>query len=154
MGAWRTAMKCCKKLQGALDTANIPWQRRFAMKSAIVLRTEANRLRHLANRMDAFADEIEEEGQEKNNQRKFVVDHISDQVGSLSPGYYSGLTQSDAILKALEVGPQTTRELFNRLNSGGQSFKKPVYVTAVLGRLKDKTERTDDGKVKLKSNGS
>ena len=46
----------------------------------------------------------------------------------------------------------TTGELFMRLNEAGQSFKKRTYVTALLGRIKDRVERTPEGKVKLKDN--
>ena len=64
------------------------------------------------------------------------------------------MTQTAAILKALQFGPMTTGELFVRLNQAGQSFKKRTYVTALLSRIKDKVERTPEGKVKLRDNGA
>ncbi|MCX6925464.1 MAG: hypothetical protein NT154_19990 [Verrucomicrobia bacterium] len=64
------------------------------------------------------------------------------------------MTQSAAILKALKAGPMTTKELFVRLNEGGQHFKKRTYVTALLPRLKEQVERTEEDKVKLKENGA
>ena len=108
-----------------------------------LLRSEANRLINLAGRLQAFADELESEGAPTPN--------VNGHVDSTPSGEYANLRQPDAILKALKKGPQTTRELFQRLNSAGQSFKKVTYITAVLGRLKDKVERTDDGKVKLRA---
>ena len=67
------------------------------------------------------------------------------------PYAFKGMTQHAAIFKALELyGPQTTKELFNRLNSGGMTFKKPVYISAIAGRFKDVVERTQDNRLKLK----
>ena len=65
-------------------------------------------------------------------------------------GEFAGLKQTDAILKALKQGPHTTRELFDRLNNGGQAFKKVAYVTSVLARMTDRTERLPDGRVAIK----
>lgn len=63
---------------------------------------------------------------------------------------YANLTQSGAVLKALEHGPQTTREIFDRLTAAGLKLSNRVYVTALLGRIRDKIERDEDGKVRLK----
>jgi hypothetical protein len=131
--------------------------------TAEVLRNEAKRLRSLAERMEAFALELDG-GKAKDrtldlfsdtNSRRFAHSPNSPVLGPVNPKEFKGMTQHAAILKALEAyGPQTVRQLFIRLNSGGMAFKKPVYVTAVLGRLKDVTERTDDNQIKLKEKSS
>lgn len=119
-----------------------------------VLRAEAKRLRSLADRMDAFAAELE--GQPSGDADRQVRTATSSDSGPITQrnakhGEFSGLTQREAIIKALKVyGPQTSRELFERLNAGGMAFKKPTYITALLPRLKDSVERTNDGK-KLRS---
>jgi len=143
-------MLCKESCNSPLDT---PWQRCNALcvenaNTYQVLKSEAKRLRSLADRLDSFAAELSN-----------VVASYGGQAGAgqTTPalkgfGAYDGLSQKNAVLKALQDGPQTTRELFERLNAGGQSFKKPVYVTAMLGRLKDKVERTEDGKkIRLKN---
>jgi len=72
-------------------------------------------------------------------------------AAKLKPCEFKGMTQHAAILKALELyGPQTTRELYVRLNSGGMSFKKPTYISSLLARLKNVVERTSDNRIKLK----
>lgn len=75
----------------------------------------------------------------------------ADTKAKQSLGEYVGMSQAEAILKALQKGPQTTAELLIDLNAGGQSFRERNYVTAVIGRLKDKVERVEGGKVKLKN---
>lgn len=114
------------------------------------MRAEASRLRSLAERLEAFAAELD--GGSQVEVGKGMAES-ADRVNS-STGEYSGMTQMAAILKALQSGPMTTGELFVRLNEGGQRFKKRTYVTALLGRLKEQVERTEEGKVALKSNGA
>ncbi len=61
------------------------------------------------------------------------------------------MKQGEAIIYVLKTfGPQTTTEIFNRLNAGGMSFKKVAYVTAILARFRDKWDRLPDGKISLK----
>ena len=113
-----------------------------------VLRAEATRLRSLAGRLEALALELD--GPSPSGRKEAGADQKKSATGP-----YSGITQNAAILRALEDGgPQTTAELFNRLNVGGQAFKKRTYVTALLFRLKDKVERLPEGKVKLRTNGA
>lgn len=64
-------------------------------------------------------------------------------------GEYAKLSQPQAILKALEYGPQTYKEIFQRLNSGGKAVRSPSYVSSVLARLKDKVRRNGGGKYHL-----
>jgi hypothetical protein len=126
--------------------------------TAIVLRNEAKRLRSLAERMDAYASELDGVGGAKDqpdlfkdNVRIFMTSSNSSILGPGNPREFKGMTQHAAVLKALETyGPQTVRQLYVRLNSGGMAFKKPVYVTAILGRLKDVVERTEDNQIRLK----
>jgi hypothetical protein len=108
---------------------------------------EAKRLHSLAQRLESFAAELAGAGSVASK-----IARASDiNTPSLSGmGEYSGMTQTDAILKVLATGPKTTREMFTVLNAGGQSFKKVSYITAVLGRLKDQVERQPDGRVALK----
>jgi len=103
-------------------------------------------LRSVADRMEAFAVELDGA-----SPRGSVTTRAGAQLAQVGSGKYVGMTQSAAILEALVAGPQTTAELFERLNAGGQCFKKRTYVTALLGRLKDQVERAPDGKVQLKA---
>lgn len=145
------------------------------MKATIqVLRSEARRLRAVADRLDAFASELDG-GPLRNSAGSNVLpqhglpphlfsdDALEAYERASNPGgellsfnsEFHGMTQHAAILKALELyGPQTVRQLFYRLNSGGMNFKKPVYVTAILGRLKSVVERMPDGRIQLKPKAS
>lgn len=115
-----------------------------------VLKAEARRLRSLAERLDSFAEEIASASEGSSSSSSSPDSTETPALDGL--GEFSGMTQQEAILKALrQYGPQTTRQLFNRLNSGGQSFRRLVYVTAVAGRLmRDKIERLSDGKLRLR----
>jgi hypothetical protein len=126
-----------------------------------VLRGESKRLRSLADRMDAFASELEGKpppqvelplaGGTPGAAAHLFPGLDAEVALKLKPTEFKGMTQHASILKALELyGPQTTRELYIRLNSGGMSFKKPVYISSLLARLKNVVERTDDNRVKLK----
>ena len=144
----------------ALDlTPNLVENENMTTTPVEVMRAEAKRFRSLADRLDALAAEIA-------SQTQPVVASGQDNTcnrGGLSPtprpqkvvaigGEYAGLTQNKAILKALQLyGPQTTAELYERLNAGGMTFKKAVYVTAIVARLRDAVERIDGGKIKLKT---
>lgn len=65
-------------------------------------------------------------------------------------GEYGGMTQRQAILVALRKhGPQTTRELFDKLSAGGMQFKKPTYITALLPRMRDLVSRDEKGRLQL-----
>ena len=124
-------------------------------KTVSVLRAEAARLRALADQMETLIRSIEGEelaGAIGGGNGTLPVAR-PDQGAHPKKGEFSGLKQTDAILRALKYyGPQTTRELFTRLNSGGMSFRQVSYVTAVLSRIKDSVERQADGKLKLKPN--
>jgi hypothetical protein len=141
------------------------------MNSTIeVLRNEAMRLRSLAERLDAFAAELDGQSPITPQLTFYGIEPRAAGVASVTgttpaisaPGMlafangvkrneFKGMTQHAAILKALEMfGPQTTKELFTRLNAGGMEFRKPVYVTSLLSRLKEVVERTPENKVKLK----
>ena len=126
-----------------------------------VLRGEAKRLRSLATRMDAFASELDGEPSPQvelpltGGMSRVLVPALTglaaDVAAKLRTSEFKGMTQHAAILKALELyGPQTTRELYIRLNSGGMSFKKPTYISALLARLKNVVERTTDNRIRLK----
>ena len=129
------------------------------MSSTIeAMRADAKRYRSLADRLDALASEMAHQAQPVAsvaaaalpNGGLFAVPPRP-QSPPMTNGEYSGLSQKDAILKALEAyGPQTTRELFERCNAGGMAFKKAQYVTALLPRLGDSVERIDGGKLRLK----
>jgi len=121
--------------------------------TAEVLRQEVKRLRSLADRMEAFAIELEGAPRRERSVKSasFYGGGAALPMNGHGHGEYTGMTQKAAILKALEHGPQTTREIFNRLNVGGLPMKSPLYVTALLGRLKDKVERGPDKKLRLKA---
>lgn len=128
------------------------------MSSSIeVMREEAQRFRSLADRLDALAAELAAHTQPVAVTRKgptFADGGVAIPIPPNTPaaGEFAGMKQGNAILKALErYGPQTTTELFNRLNAGGMAFKKVVYVTAILPRLADRVERLEDGKIRLKT---
>lgn len=123
------------------------WQRVFhleTMQTVDVLKAEARRLRALAQKVEDLALELSEGSLGTTHQ-------VTNAVAN-GRGEFSGLTQLQSVVKALEVyGAQTTRQIFERLNAGGQQIKRPTYITAMLPRLKDKIERTDGGKkIKLK----
>lgn len=110
-----------------------------------VLKVESKRLRGLADEIDALAAKLQGEAV---NQIKSDSPAAPEFPGI---GQYSEMKQGEAILHALKnYGPQTTTELFNRLNAGGLSFKKVAYVTAILARYKGQWERAEDGKISLK----
>ena len=115
-----------------------------------VLKTEAWRLRSLAERIEAFAHELEAEPQETAESSNQTHMPWSERSRNSTKGEFSDMTQQQAIIAALKQGPLSTRDLFERLNAGGKHFRKPVYVTAVVGRMKDKLERTENGKLALK----
>src|SRR5208282_5231684 len=95
-----------------------------------VMRTEVSRLRSLADRLEAFAAELDGEPANKLEQKTAPKT-------AANGSDYSKLTQTSAIIKALrDHGPQTTQELFVRLNEGGKPIAKRTYVTALMPRLK------------------
>ena len=114
-----------------------------------VLRSESKRLRSLADKFDALASELQNDvglsGQVAPEPKKELTPSLP------GVGEYSDMKQAEAIIHALKNhGPQTTTQLFDRLNAGGLSFKKVAYVTAILARFKDDWERSLDGKISLK----
>jgi hypothetical protein len=140
--------------------------RQFAfMNSTIeILRNEAKKLRSVADRIDAFASELDEDVLAARRHTEPALKYyavmqpngatpaLSPDLEAIHPREFKGMTQHAAILKALEMfGPQTTKQLFNLLNAGGMAFKKPVYISAILGRLKSVVERTPDNRIKLKA---
>ena len=108
----------------------------------------------LAEKLDAFAIELESSANASAaiNDAQAAKAAIASNGQTLpNMGEFSGKTQTAAVIKALARGPQTTRQLYQLLNHNGQSFRKATYITALLPRLKDKVERTADGKkLKLK----
>ena len=99
--------------------------------------------------MEGFAAEIA--GATGNSKRELPE---APQTPSLvGMGEYSGMKQTDAILKALKSGPQSTRELWTALANGGMKFKKVAYITSVISRMKHQVERLPDGKLALKQAG-
>lgn len=121
----------------------------YMTATAEVLRQEAKRLRSLADRMDAFAIELNGVAAPNTKRHTSALRVTMEANGGLL-GEYAGMTQKAAIVKALQHGPQTTREIFTRLTAGGLPIKSPLYITALLGRLKDKVERGSDKKLRLK----
>jgi len=133
-----------------------PWDFCNVANTIEILRAEAARYQSLAKRLSDFADELERElpsGASAGASPTTGGGEKRDATNSATQngrGEFAGLTQPSAILKALESGPQTTTELFERLNAGGQSFKKVVYVSSIIPRIKEKIERLPDGRLKLK----
>jgi hypothetical protein len=118
------------------------------MRSTIeILTAEVNRLRGLADRMEAFVTEL------GGHASRPCRPAICENPVILKPTIdreYADLTQADAIVKALaDHGPQTSRELFHRLNTAGFNFKRVAYVTSILPRLSGKVSRRVDGKLDL-----
>ncbi len=115
-----------------------------------ILKAESKRLRALADKLDMFAAEIQNETQSS------IEDPMRPPAPPVYPslpgvGEFTHMNQVEAIQHALnKYGPQTTAELFSRLNAGGMTFKKISYVTSVLARFKDKWERLPDKKISLK----
>jgi len=115
--------------------------------TARTLIAEADRLMDLANRLRSFAAEIEVGS---NGHDTVMLQRSEIRTNVEATGRFSGMTQKSAILSALQAGPLTTRELWVKLSEGGIHLKKPVYVTALIGRLRSEIERRDDGRLQLK----
>jgi hypothetical protein len=104
----------------------------------------------MADKCEAFAMELENDGRSPNGADPAKAPVARNGQTFPQMGEFSNLTQSAAILKALERGPQTTRQLFDLLNHNGQSFREVSYITALLGRLKDKVERVPNDREKIR----
>lgn len=114
-----------------------------------VLKAESKKHRLLADKIDALIADLQNESSASRQ-----PDHQKPPEPSLpGVGEYSNMKQADAIKLVLsKFGPQTTTEIFNRLNAGGMSFKKVAYVTAILARFREEWNRLPDGKISLKYN--
>jgi hypothetical protein len=117
-----------------------------------ILKAESKRLRALAEKIDSFAAELQSETS-ISTQIQIPQRQPTPALPPSLPGIgeFADMKQAEAIIHALKTyGPQTTKQLFERLNAGGLSFKKVAYVTAILARFKDKWDRAADGKISLK----
>ena len=115
-----------------------------------VLRAESKRLRSLALKIDALIAELDApERVEGTPDFPSLAGTVISSSGNPN-AEFANLTQRAAIMKALEYGPQTTRELFTRLNAGGQAFRNPTYVSSVLARMGAHIRRTTSGKHALR----
>ena len=118
------------------------------MSTFEVLKAESRKHRAMADKIDALIAEMQSMGGN-------AVSNPSTVTPSLpGVGIYADMKQGEAIISVLkQFGPQTTTEIFNRLNAGGMRFKKVAYVTAILARFKEKWERNPaDSKISLKPN--
>jgi hypothetical protein len=117
------------------------------------LRSESKRLRARLLKIDALISDVESE-------RAGETEKVAEQPARGTPfvlsvprggaeGEYSDMTQPAAIMKALAHGPQTSRELLDRLGAGGCHFKNLTYLLAVVSRMKDRLHRREDGKLEL-----
>jgi hypothetical protein len=121
-------------------------------QTVAILRAEASRLRDMADRCDALADDFSKDQVSSNGKQSTTNGRsVTPSSSHSKTGEYSGLTQREAIIKALSHGPQTTREIYNRIIAGGLEIKKPTYITALLPRIKNQVERDDQGRVRLKT---
>jgi hypothetical protein len=115
-----------------------------------VLRAESKRLRSLAEKIDSLIAEIDD-----TPSRGPTADNLPGLRVANTPnpnGEFAGLSQPQAVLKVLEYGPQTYREIFQRLNAGGKLIRDPSHVSSLLARLKDKV-RNEGGKYYLIHSG-
>jgi hypothetical protein len=118
--------------------------------TAEVLRAEAARYKSLAARMESLAGELEGMPSHSLPEEKFppVAVKLGEEWRKME---FSALSQGDAILEALRrYGPHTPRQLFDRLGAGGKPFKGQSHVYGILHRIKDKIEKTEDKKWRLK----
>lgn len=122
------------------------------MNSTIeVLRAESKRLRSLATKIDALIAEIDlPTSSVVTRDLPGLAESDLPRSRNMS-GEFANMKQQEAILKALEYGPQNTKELLARLNAGGQSFKNTTYVSAVVSRMADRLTRHPGGKITLKA---
>lgn len=113
-----------------------------------VLKSESKKHRAIADKIDALLAELQSDSG--------LTHSTSATPATTTPslpgvGEYANMKQAEAIQYVLkQFGPQTTTEIFNRLNAGGMTFKKVAYVTAILARFREKWERRVDGKISLK----
>jgi hypothetical protein len=116
-----------------------------------VLKAEAKKHRAIADKCDALAADLQSDS---GAVQPITADQISPKTTTPDlpgVGEYTDMKQAEAIIYVLKkFGPQTTTEIFNRLNGGGMSFKKVAYVTAILARFRDKWDRLPDNKISLK----
>lgn len=125
------------------------------------LRAEAIKYRHLADRLDETANALARVTSDPTSSihqldTKFATTGLYPfdatttemspatmitQPASRSKGY-EGLTQRTAILKVLkDHGEQTTRQIWERLNTYGFNFKQVSYITALMPRLDGLVEK-------------
>lgn len=117
------------------------------MTTIEVLKAESKKHRNLADKIDSLIAELQSESGVSRQSAATLAEPSLPGVGE-----YHGMKQGEAIVHVLKkFGPQTTTEIFHRLNGGGMSFKKVAYVTAILARFKDKWDRLPDNKISLKS---
>lgn len=116
------------------------------MNTIEVLKAESKKHRAIAEKIDALIAELQPDSSGTVSNAPIASTPSLPGVGE-----YANMRQAEAIIHALKKhGPQTTKEIFHRLNAGGMSFKKVAYVTAILARFRDKWERLPDDKISLK----
>jgi hypothetical protein len=137
-----TRLFFCKS---ALDTACVlPY--RIAMNTFEVLKAESKKHRAIADKIDELLAELQGDSTQSTAIPTITTPSLP------GVGEYANMRQAEAIIHVLKkFGPQTTTDIFHRLNNGGMTFKKVAYVTAILARFKDKWERLPDNKISLKS---
>lgn len=116
-----------------------------------VLKTESKKHRAIADKIDALLAELQSDSGAAQSLTQLPISPKTTTPSLPGVGEYANMKQAEAIIYVLKnFGPQTTTEIFNRLNAGGMSFKKVAYVTAILARFKDKWVRSADNKISLK----
>jgi len=121
------------------------------MNTIDVLKDESKKHRALADKIDALIADLQSDSGATQSTAHKAISPKTTTPSLPGVGEYADMKQAEAIIYVLKkFGPQTTTEIFNRLNAGGLSFKKVAYVTAILARFKDKWERLPDNKISLK----
>lgn len=120
------------------------------MREAQQLREDAKNLRLTAERLEALASErITSATLEMNQNSMGVTD-----AAKTFEKPYTGMTQHNAVLKALQLhGPQTIAELQTRLSNGGMEIKKMAHFAPIISRLKKRgiIEKDSGGRIVLKA---
>lgn len=120
------------------------------------LREESKRYRALASKIDSLLSELD--ATESNPPATPVLPSLasSPALSTQKPiEMYANLTQWDALLLAIEMyGPQTTRELWARLNKAGIPLKTTTVVSSIISRMQKRTDKltqSEDGKWSIKT---
>jgi len=116
-----------------------------SMTTFEVLKAESKKHRAIADKIDALLAELQGDSTPAATSPTITTPSLP------GVGEYANMKQAEAIIHVLKkFGPQTTTDIFHRLNNGGMTFKKVAYVTAILARFKEKWDRLPDNKISLK----